>query len=622
MTFSYTLMITLVIAFTVFLINFTSAIGFNDFVTYNYQNTYYFSGGISIVYTNFTTLVLFLMLIMAFMVVIIVTSTLIITKKRDIAIMKALGSLPRKLYSFYLAEAYLVFFIGFILGLIVGFVFYGILSLLVPFFGIYTSYQTDFFFTPILFFSCLAGIYIVPGVILRKIGTQNTMKLFSRDIPYSFDASKKPTPIPRWLSLIGYNFKISLINTIRRKGEFKRYIIIFSIISLIIFTLGLGSTVLRSSSQEWIAKSQGTNIIAIGHNDVIQNYVSMYSMFSSPDIIISEYDIDFLDPNYLFNLSNVEAFANISEIEKIDQRLISFFSVTELDGYHLYSDGSYFVAGQSRSASIPIVGINSTEIIQDFELDGNYFEVSDSIYMMVGDGLGNNFFDFPLDQSMRIEDLGLGHSFHVSGVVIDSFYSGFAGYIDLQVMQGELNYNSNEINLLLLKIKSGEYNHIIGTIETILDNSLGENFSFVNLNEIFEDNYDFLNNLTLYPSIIIILMAIISILSLYNYQKGSILEKAKDFLIMRAVGSHYNSIKRILFLEALYVLIPSIILSLGIGMILNSTILLYKAQLPPISIPLIMGGILFVAFLIFNYLSLFPILRRIKKFTIKDFEMY
>jgi len=242
--------------------------------------------------------------------------------------------------------------------------------------------------------------------------------------------------------------------------------------------------------------------------------------------------------------------------------------------------------------------------------------------MMVGDGLGNNFFDYALDQSMRIEELGLGHSFDISGVVIDSFYSGFAGYIDLEVMQDELNFNSNEINLLLLKIKPGEYNNVIGNIELIINKSLGENFSFVNLNQIFEKNYKFLNNLTLYPSLIIIMMALISIVSLYNYQKGNILEKAKDFLIMRAVGSQYKSIKRILFLEAIYIIIPSLLLSLGIGMILNSTILLYRTYLPHISIPFVINGILFVAFLIFNYLSLFPILGRIKKFTIKDFDMY
>ncbi|NVM18054.1 MAG: FtsX-like permease family protein [Candidatus Lokiarchaeota archaeon] len=559
---------------------------------------------------------------MAFFVVIIVTSTLIISKKRDIAIMKALGSLPRKLYSFYLTEAYLVFIIGFLLGIIIGFISYGILAIITPFFGIFTSFQIDYIFTPILFFSCLGGIYIVPGVILRKIGTQNTIKLFSRDISYSYDASKKLSSIPRWLSSIGYNFKISIINTIRRKGEFKRYLIVFSLISLIIFTLGLGSSVLRNSSQEWIAKSQGTDIIAIGHKDVIQNYTLMYSMFSSPEIIINENDIDFLDPNFLFNLSDVQDLMNISEIEKIDQRLINFFNVTELDGYHFLTEGGYIVAGQQRSASIPILGVNTSKILQDFEIEGIYFEESDPINMMIGDGLGYKFFDYPLDQSMRIEELGLGHSFEISGVVLDSFYSGFAGYIDLEVMQGELNFSSNEINLILLKIKPGEYNNIKGNIELIINDTLGEDFSFVNLNQIFENNYEFLNNLTLYPSLIIIMMAIISIVSLYNYQKGNILEKAKDFLIMRAVGSQYKSIKRILFLEALYIIIPSLFLSLGIGMILNSTILLYRAYLPHISIPFIINGILFVAFLIFNYLSLFPILGRIKKFTIKDFDMY
>ncbi|GAG55087.1 unnamed protein product, partial [marine sediment metagenome] len=116
----------------------------------------------------------------------------------------------------------------------------------------------------------------------------------------------------------------------------------------------------------------------------------MYSMFSSPEIIITERDIEFLDPNYLFNLSSIEEIMNISEIEKIDQRLINFFDVTELDGYHYLVDGGYVVAGQQRSASIPIIGLNASDIIQNFEMEGSYFEESDPIYMMIGDGLGYN----------------------------------------------------------------------------------------------------------------------------------------------------------------------------------------------------------------------------------------
>jgi ABC-type antimicrobial peptide transport system permease subunit len=242
--------------------------------------------------------------------------------------------------------------------------------------------------------------------------------------------------------------------------------------------------------------------------------------------------------------------------------------------------------------------------------------------MMIGDGLGYNLFDYPLDQSLRIEELGTGHPFHISAVVIDSFYSGSAGYVDLSVMQGDLNFSSNEINLLLLKIKSSEYAGVIGDIELIIQANLGENFSFVNLNQTFEKNYSYLEILTFYPLLIIILMAIISVFALYNYQKGNILEKAKDFLIMRAVGAKYKSIKKILFLEAFYMIIPSLLLSMGIGMIINSLVLFDRVYLPNLSLPIIIIGLLFIAFLAFNYISLFPILSKIKKFTIKDFDIW
>ncbi|MHA1320153.1 MAG: FtsX-like permease family protein, partial [Promethearchaeota archaeon] len=391
---------------------------------------------------------------------------------------------------------------------------------------------------------------------------------------------------------------------------------------IIIFTLGLGSIVLKTSSQEWIRKSQGTNIVAIGHKDVLQNYTLMYNMFSNPDILVTRENIDFLNTNYLFNLSKVEELTNFTEIVKIDQRLINFFNVTELDGYHFFEDGGSLAVGQDRRAIIPIIGFNTSEIIQNFEIEGEYIESSDTINMMIGDGLGYNLFDYPLDQSMRIEELGTGHPFHISAVIIDSFYSGSAGYIDLSVMQEDLNFSSNEINLLLLKVQSSEYNDVIGDIELIVQGNLGENFSYVNLNQTFENNYSYLEILTLYPMLIIIMMAIISILALYNYQKGNIIEKSKDFLIMRAIGAKYKSIKKILFLEAFYMIIPSVLLSMGIGMIINSLVLFDRVYLPSISLPINIIGLLFIAFLAFNYISLFPILSKIKKFTIKDFDIW
>ena len=60
--------------------------------------------------------------------------------------------------------------------------------------------------------------------------------------------------------------------------------------------------------------------------------------------------------------------------------------------------------------------------------------------------------------------------------------------------------------------------------------NLGEDFSHLLLDGIFQENLTFLTNLSLYPMFLIIVISILAILSLYNYQKAGIMEKAKDFL--------------------------------------------------------------------------------------------
>ena len=134
-TYPYVLTIALVIGLAVFMANYTTTLGLN--LVYQYltegdkdvDNEYYFSGAINEIYSQFNVLILTLILFMAFIVVVTITTTLIISKKRDIAIMKALGTLPEKLYGFYLLEVIIIFLIGFIIGLILGLVAFGIFSL-------------------------------------------------------------------------------------------------------------------------------------------------------------------------------------------------------------------------------------------------------------------------------------------------------------------------------------------------------------------------------------------------------------------------------------------------------------------------------------------------------------
>ncbi len=620
-SFPYVIIVGLIIALAEFFILFVSSIGLNGLIPHNFQNEFYFSGGLSILYSNFTFLIIILIIVLAFVMILVVSSSLILSKKRDIAIMKSLGTIPRKLYSYYLTEVYVIFFMGFILGLIMGLTAFGICSLFLSNLGFSGFFYFDLLFTPILFLASMFGIFIVPGAIIRKLASQSAIKVFSKDIPFNIDASKKIAFIPKWISSIGFNFKISILNTLRRKGEYKRFLVVFSLIAIIIFTLSLGTFVLSQSSQNWIQKAQGDNLIVIGHENVIQQYALMYEMFSDPSIIVDTDTIDFLDPTYLFNFSDIEEFALIPQILKIDERLICFSEANELDGYVYPENGGYHIVGQERTGNFPILGINTSNLIQNFEIDGTYFTPSDSyMYMFIGDGLSNNFFDSPFDQSMRIEELQ--HTFHISGVVIDPFYSGYAAYIDDEIMREGLNFTNHEINLVVLQLKSGINEEIENQLNLIISGNLGENFSMLPLSSTFQKNQEFMENLGLFPNIIIVALLLVSLLSIYNYQKSGIMEKAKDFLIMRAIGSSYKKIKRILFLESFYVIIPSLFFSLGIGMILNALILFDRVTLPPLYVPFILIMILIGLFLLFNFLSIYSLMKKVKVFSIKDFEIY
>ncbi|MFX1379035.1 MAG: FtsX-like permease family protein [Promethearchaeota archaeon] len=618
--YPFLIIIILVVAFTEFLIYFTSSIGLNLFIQPSFLNTYYFSGGISLAYKQFNNLIQILFISLTITIVVAISTTLIISKKKDIAIMKSLGTLPRKLYSFYLLEVYILFFVGFILGIILGLSIFGIFALILFLLNFTILIQIDLFYTPFIFFSCIIGIFFVSGYVIRKIGKQKIIQTFSKDIPYNYNAGKPLKFIPKWLTSIGFNIKIAVVNTMRKKGEFKRYLILFCIIGLLIFTLGLGTIILNLSSREWINNAQNENIIIIGHKDVVYNYSMMYRMFSDPDLLINENSINFTETKYFFNLSDINSLNSIEDIEKIDERIISFYDVKELTGTHITGDGSYVTVGKDREGNIPIIGVNPKNIIQHFEIEGKFFNEEDAFdNMTIGDGLAYNFFEFPLDQ--RLELTEVGKTFHISGMIIDSFYSGWCGYISINESRKTLNLVNDEVNLIMLKLNPSAYQGIYEIFENVT-NSIGDDFIYLRLDPVFQGNLIFVSSLSIYPILLIIVISIIAILSLYNYQKSGIMEKAQDFLIMRAIGSKTGSLKKILFIEAVFVLFPSLLLSLAIGMIVNSLFLFKQVYLPPLYVPFIFLLFLFLIFMGFNFLSLFPLIKKINKFSIKDFNLY
>jgi len=621
--FPYVITIALTIAISIFLLYFSSALNLNNFIRQDrtYTNPYFFSGAVNIVYTQFNTLLMVLIFILGILMVTIICSSFIISKKRDMSIMKALGTLPEKLYSFYLLEAFIIYILGFFLGWIIGLISFGVFKVIFSIFLFSISFEFELVFSLLLFFSCAIASIMLPGFQLRSIGRKPVINSFSEDIPADYNVSSPLKLVPKWISSFGLNVKYAILNLTRKKGKFKRFFLIFFLISLILFTLGLGAMVLNSSSSNWINKAQGNNIIVIGHNDVVNSYSSMYRMFSDPTVFVDEDAVNFTNSQYLFNFSQIDQISNISGIEKIDQRLIQFSKVKELQTYIISGGGDYISIGHNTEGTFPVIGLNSTNLLQEYEIEGSFFNSQNTAddNITIGDGLAYNFFEYAFSQELQFET---GQRSLVSGIVIDPFYSGYSVYIDIEQYRSILNLTNDEINLVLLQIESNAISQLEDQLESNISTYLGPNFTYLCLNEDFNANLSYLNYLSLYSLLLIILTSIISLYSLYHFQKGDLAEQLKDFLIMRSIGSKLLNIGKILFFEAFFILMPAVITSLAGGMIINAVFLFEMVDLPPLYIPFLLNSIILLSFIILNSLILIPILKDIKNSSQEALRMF
>jgi len=602
-------------ALTVYFIYFWNSTGFSIF----YENIYIFTAGIRQIYYEFNLFILILVVIIAGITIVIIISSIFTYKKRDIAIMKSLGTLRDKLYSFYMKEAMIIYLLGFLIGSVLGLIFYGVTSLILVFFDYPIVFYIDFIWTPIFFFSTLFATYVVSGFVLRRIGLQNIQWIFSKDIPHNINAKESLTLIPRWLSKFGYNLKIAVVNLVRRRGEFKRFLILFGVLITLIFTLTIGIFVLTSSADNWISKSQGENIIAIGHEDVVNNYSLLYQKFSDPNVDTNDSIIDLTKSEFLIDRNITSLFLSIEGVQKIDERLIVFSTIKEINS-SMIVQGKYVSVGEDRYATIPLIGLNPNNIIQNFEIEGEFFTEQDSFdNITIGDSLASFTFSYPFIQRLQV---GNGSAYHIKGVLLDSFNNGFTAYFDLDILIDEIGLPKDNVNLILIKANSNDNGALENQLQEIVQNELGQNFVAMNMNNIFNQNLFMLKTLNTIPIILIILFTAISCLSLYNYQKVALHEKIKDFIIMKAIGSSSKSLKRILFIENTFIIIISSAYSLGISLVINIIFLFERVSLPPIYIPLIIFCGYFFIFLIINSLSLIPLNKKIRQFSIKDFEVY
>ncbi|MHA1329184.1 MAG: FtsX-like permease family protein [Promethearchaeota archaeon] len=103
-SFPFLFIVTLAVCLFQFLVYFGNFLSLNELSNFTHQNPFFLTGGIFKVFSNFLLLIIILSMVLSFLIIIVSSITIILMKRKDIGIIKALGASSRQLYHFYLTE--------------------------------------------------------------------------------------------------------------------------------------------------------------------------------------------------------------------------------------------------------------------------------------------------------------------------------------------------------------------------------------------------------------------------------------------------------------------------------------------------------------------------------------
>lgn len=561
-------------------------------------------------------------MVIAVVWVVVVNHSIIHHKTHDIAIMKSVGAIQKKLRSHFFAVVLVIDIIGIVIGLLVGFLLYLLLFFILSVAGFDILIHIDVIFVPILIVGIIIAVFVVNGYELWKISTKNYAQIALGDIPRNTDTQFKVF-IPK--RPIGLRIKMALRNLTRKRKSFYRVLLTSAITLSIIVTLTTSAFIISTTSIQSIEGAQGQDALIVGHKDLVDHYIERYEEFLDTSLEFSNTE-NLTESMYLMNESSIDTtLTSLSypSISYIDKRLFVYEFAKEIKGYiNIYEGGTveHYVVGSNRSAWVPVVGLELQNHTSDWKIIGSINSSENTA--IVGDTLAAHLFESATDQRIRLENVTTSE-FYITGIVFDSFCAGNATYVHLNALQQDFNLN-DMINLAIIGVSSSaDKGALIEELQTVITSIFGVDFVVVDLTPVFQSNIRALYPFVIISIIVILIETIVIIASLFYYQSGNFQERAPDFAIIKGIGGSSNLIKRIIFYEDLAILAISSCISLGISLIFNGTLLYTDAILPSIWVVLLLW--ILITFVIIGIVRLSMIwlykeLQKKEQEILKDFS--
>jgi ABC-type antimicrobial peptide transport system permease subunit len=544
--------------------------------------------------TFFATFIWAILLLVFVLGVVVVSSTVsleMVTRRRDIGLMKAMGTLLDTIFDYFMAQSVIVLLAGIVLGIGLGTVFYMLgmiwLGTVVP--GAVFTMQF-----PLLQIGVIAALYIIAGYYSSQKPIYDTvMEPPSRALNPEVGMKVQRSG---FMDSFGLAFRIATKNTGRRVKGTRRTILSLFLSFTVASMLWMGGGIVETTSESYVIRSMGSDVVAIGSPDLLAQYYSAYSLYGTPlNDTFTHVDSEDIIPVALF--AELEGLLGVRRVES---RLVVYSSV-RTEAVSVYNEliEDYVLVGEDRSGAALLVGVDWGATISDWYYEGAAAIEQDQVW--VGGALAEDLFEDPLIQSLYLTHGSEVETLDIEALAFDILNGGMMAIMDRGLLQDYWGVAGSNLALVQLE----EYDQsLIADIEEIA-NSYG--FSIYRQQDLLTENLSAIAAVWSLLNPLAIMALLSAFLGLMNYLLVSVFGRLRDYVIMRSVGAKPTFIATVMIAEGFDVGIRAAIPALAVAALLSIYILIPEAAVPSLAyLPLSLVSI-FLALIAVTVVSAIPV---------------
>jgi ABC-type antimicrobial peptide transport system permease subunit len=506
-------------------------------------------------------------LLLVFVLGVVVVSTTVslemVTRRRDIGLMKSIGTLLDTIFDFFMAQSVIMLLASIALGLAFGTVLYMVgmiwLSGFIP-----TLQFTNTF--PVIQLSILAIVLVFAGYFSAQKPIYDTVQE-APALALNPDVGTK-VRVAGFLDGLGLSYRIATKGTGRRLRGTRRTVISLFLSFTIASILWIGGGVVHTTSSAYVTRSMGTNVVAIGNPTLLDSYYDAYSLYGEP---LND-SFSYLDGADMIPAALVDELETTLGVHRVESRLVVYSDVEENPGIIWNEElEQYEYIGLDRTSSAVLVGVDWETTISDWYYEGRRIENSNQIW--IGGKMASDFFEDPLVQSLGVQ----GNSLEIKAKAFDILNGGMMAIMGLSQLQSF--YGISGTNLILVQLDDYD-DSLISQIDL-----LAESFGFDSFRQqdVLEGNLESISAIWALLNPLAIVTLLSAFLSLMNYLLVSVFGRLRDYIIMRSVGAKPSFLAKVMIAEGMDVGLRAGIPALIVATLLSIYVLIPEAAVPSLA---------------------------------------